>query len=319
MRPARTHTHVGQQGGTAGVDSRPRIGHVVPYDFRHPGRLTKDQLRGIQTIHENFARALSTYLTTLLRMVVDVRFMGVNLFAFAEFVDSLPDPDCVWVFSITNLEGKGIIEVNPQMVLLIVERSFGGSIKSELPPRPITSIEQRVAERSVERFLELYRQAWERASSLTIKMESFEADPRLAQIASASESCLLFSWEVLVKELSFGLNICLPLFVLDPVLRQLGTQNWLTVSAKRSTPDTKRQISEVVESTDMILRVFLGGTTVTLKELLDFQVGDVLVLDQKIHEPLPIEVSGARVLTGRPGVVGRKKAVQIVDWTEREV
>lgn len=319
MPALRSHSRVTHGRGAVDAGARSHAGHVVPYDFKHPGRLTKDQLRGIQTIHENFARALSTYLTTLLRMVVEVRFMGVNLFAFAEFVDSLAEPDCVWVFSLTNLEGKGIIELNPQMVLLIVERSFGGSIRSETAPRLITTIEQRVAERSVERFLELYRQAWERASSLTIKLESFEADPRLAQIASASESCLLFSWEITVKEMSFGLNICLPLFVLDPVLRQLATQNWLTVSAKRSTPDTKRQIGEVVESTNMTLRVFLGSTTVTMKELLDFQVGDVLVLDQKIHEPLAIEVNGVRLLTGRAGVVGRNKAVKIVNWIEGEV
>ncbi len=319
MRSARSHPGVVPENGNRDAGSRTRPGHVQLYDFKHAGRLTKDQLRGIQTIHENFARALSTYLTTLLRMVVDVRFMGVNLLAFAEFVDTLPESGCVWVFSLTNLEGKGIIELSPQMVLLIVERSFGGSVKSELLARPITSIEQRVAERSIERLLELYRQSWERASTLTVKLENFEADPRLAQIASASESCLLFSWEILVKELSFGLNICLPLFVLDPVLRQLGTQNWLTVSAKRSTPDTRRQIGEVVESTNMTLRVFLGQVTVSLKELLDFQVGDVWVLEQKVHDPLPIEVNGAKLLTGKPGVVGRNRAVQIVDWIEGEV
>ncbi|MCR4438145.1 MAG: flagellar motor switch protein FliM [bacterium] len=302
-----------QEGG------RGRTKQAIPYDFKHPGRLTKDQLRGIQTIHENFARALSTYLTTLLRTVVDVRFMGVNLFAFAEFVDSLPDPDCVWVFSLPTLEGKGMLEISPNMVLLIVERSFGGQASGELPQRPITSIEQKVAERTVERCLDLYRQAWERAATLTIKLESFEADPRLAQIASASETCLLFSWEVVVKEASFGLNICLPLFVLDPLLRQLATQNWLTVSAKRSTPETKRQIGELLETTTMAVRVFLGRTSITLKELLDLQVGDVLVLDQKINEGLLVEVNGAKLLMGRAGVVGRSRAVQIIDWIDNEV
>jgi len=308
-------------GGSPGVveANQQRAGQVVPYDFKHPGRLTKDQLRGVHTIHENFARSLSTYFTTLLRTVIDVRFMGVNLFAFAEFIDSLPEPDCVWVFSLTNLEGKGIIEISPDLVLLIVERSFGGHAQGELAPRPITTIEQRIAERTVERCLELYRQAWERAAALTVKLESFEADPRLAQIASASETCLLFSWEILFKENSFGLNVCLPLFVLDPVLRQLATQNWLTVSAKRSTPETKRQIGEVLQTTSMTLRVLLGHTRITLRELLDLQVGDVLLLEQKIDEPLMIEVNGARLLTGRAGVVGRSKAVQIVDWTDNEV
>lgn len=309
---------MGDSSGVA-VPNGQMVTQAVPYDFKHPGRLTKDQLRGVHTIHENFARSLSTYFTTVLRTVVDVRFMGVNLFAFAEFVDSLPDPDCVWVFSLTNLEGKGIIEISPDLVLLIVERSFGGPAHGELAPRPITAIEQRIAERTVERCLELYRQAWERAAALTVKLESFEADPRLAQIASASETCLLFSWEILFKEASYGLNICLPLFVLDPVLRELASQNWLTVSAKRSTPETKRQIGEVLQTTNMTLRAFLGRTVITLRELLDLQVGDVLLLDQKISEALAIEVNGAKLLSGNAGVVGRSRAVQIVDWTDNEV
>ena len=43
---------------------------INTYDFRHPARVSKDQLRTLQNLHDNFARLLSATFSTLQRSVI---------------------------------------------------------------------------------------------------------------------------------------------------------------------------------------------------------------------------------------------------------
>jgi len=45
---------------------------VTSYDFKHPARVNKDQLRTLENLHDNFARLLSSTFSGAMRSVVDV-------------------------------------------------------------------------------------------------------------------------------------------------------------------------------------------------------------------------------------------------------
>ncbi len=288
------------------------------YDFEHPGRMTKDQIRGLRTIHENFSRSLGTYFTTLLRTIVEVKFVDVHPMPFLEFLEGQSDPDCVWIFKLENLDGKGIMEVSPELVMLIVERLFGGEGGSEESNRAITSIEERVAEKIVRKCLDYYNQAWERVEPLNPILESFEHDPRLAQIASAGESCMIAIWDMTVRDATYSIKMCLPVFAIDPIMRKLSAQSWLAITPKKKTPLHRQQIQSVIESTGLDLRVYLGDTTVSMHELINFKIGDVIVLEQKIKHKLRVHVGDKRLFMARAGVIGANKAIRIVDWCKQE-
>src|SRR5262245_4502937 len=51
---------------------------AVPYDFRRPDRIAKDQLRSIHLLHENFARSLASSLSAYLRAYVLVNLVSVE-------------------------------------------------------------------------------------------------------------------------------------------------------------------------------------------------------------------------------------------------
>ena len=46
---------------------------VKIYDFKRPDKFSKDQIRTLQMLHENFGRMMNTYLSTNLRSLVDVQ------------------------------------------------------------------------------------------------------------------------------------------------------------------------------------------------------------------------------------------------------
>src|SRR5438270_10193518 len=118
---------------------------AIPYDFRRPDRIAKDQLRAIHLLHENFARTLAASLSAYLRAYVAVNLVSVEQLSFMEFSQCLPSPTCLVALGMKPFEGSAVLELNPALVFPIIEMLLGGSTKSLLKVnREITEIEQSV-------------------------------------------------------------------------------------------------------------------------------------------------------------------------------
>ncbi|MFZ0565331.1 MAG: FliM/FliN family flagellar motor C-terminal domain-containing protein [Chlamydiales bacterium] len=57
--------------------------------------------------------------------------------------------------------------------------------------------------------------------------------------------------------------------------------------------------------------VILGQTTLPMAACLELQEGDVLILDQKIDEPLSVQVGEQTPLHGFGGLVHTRKGIKI--------
>src|ERR1044071_466526 len=72
------------------IFSRNRRDHetveVRPYDFKRPERVSKDQMRSLQTLHESFARNFGVALSGYLRTIVEVKVAACEQMTYAEFV-----------------------------------------------------------------------------------------------------------------------------------------------------------------------------------------------------------------------------------------
>ena len=55
---------------------------VKVYDFKRPDKFSKDQIRTLYMLHENFARLLNTYLSTNLRTLVNISVASVEQLAY---------------------------------------------------------------------------------------------------------------------------------------------------------------------------------------------------------------------------------------------
>ncbi len=113
---------------------------IQPYDFRLPNRISKTQLRTIRTIHENFAESFSSFLVTKLKTIVTMSVNTVDQIYYSEYVMSVPDPACLFTFSIKHTDIKGILELNVDLALALVDRLLGGNGTSTKQQKIITPI-----------------------------------------------------------------------------------------------------------------------------------------------------------------------------------
>jgi flagellar motor switch protein FliM len=128
-------------------------GEISNYDFRRPNRISKNQVRTLQTVHESFAEVFGYYLVSKLQTVVSITVTSVDQLFYSEFILSVSNPSCLYVFDIEGTDGNGILEVSPQLALTIVERLLGGAAETQAKARSITPIEQAVIRGMIEHAL----------------------------------------------------------------------------------------------------------------------------------------------------------------------
>lgn len=288
------------------------------YDFRRPDRVSKDQMRTLQNLHEGYARQFSTTLTNFLRTFVEIELISVDQLTFSEFVMSIANPSCIYVFKMEPLEGSAIVEINPSLVFFIIDRLFGGQGRPSEQNRELTQIEQNVIHRIVERGLGDLKDVWEHIGVFSPKIETYETNPQFVQIAPPGETVILISLEVRMQNASGLMSLCFPYMLLDSVINNLSGESWMS-SQSSTTQETKEMLSHEINSLTLPVSAVIGQIRLSIKDLLQLQRGDILCIEKKKNTDLLVQIGSKTKMEGKTGLIGRKKAIEITKIVEKEV
>lgn len=283
-----------------------------PYDFRRPNKLSKDQTRTLLMLHENYARLLTTSLSTYLRSMVRAQVVSIGQMNYDEFTKSLHNPTVMNIVSMKPLEGNIVLELSPQLGFAIVDRLLGGFGYSLEKIRELTDVEQIVIKRAISKILPNIKEAWQVVAELNPAYEGIELNPLFTQIIPPTDQIVLVTLEVRIAE-AFGLmNICLPFAVLEPILDRLNTQVWFTRTTKPSTPQSFASIQIRLNQAEVPLAIELGKARISVGDLMNMNVGDVILLDKTVKSLLEVRVGNQIKFKGTPGVVDGRMGLQIV-------
>jgi len=115
---------------------------IKNYDFKRPQKFSKDVIRAVEVIHDNYARIVSNYLTAQLRSNVKVKIESVEQITYEEFIHSIPSTTVLNLFRIPPLDGQIILETNEEFVLRIFDVLAGGSGDKKPKFKELTDIEK---------------------------------------------------------------------------------------------------------------------------------------------------------------------------------
>ena len=303
-------TTVSKGGSTESPIGERRAVHL--YDFKHPERISKEQIRTLRTIHDNFARLFATNLSTSLRTLVDVNLLSIDQVTFSEYTMSLSVPSALYTLRLKALEGKGILEIAPQFLLYVVDRMLGGFGDTNSEAREITIIEQNVVSKMMQTIISLLNEVWSQVHPLDAGLEGFESDPQFIQIARASESLAIIFFEIRVRGTAYTMNFGIPYFVLEPILNKLSAQSIIALAGRRDKDTAPTSVRERVMATKLPLRVLLTETVMSVRDFIDLQPDDLVQLDHRTSQPLPIIIGEKLKFLGSGGQVGRHRAVRVI-------
>lgn len=284
---------------------------INTYDFRHPARVSKDQLRTLKNLHDNFARLLTSTFSTLQRSIIEINLVSVDQITYSEFIMSLSAPSCTYTFRLEPLEGVAIIDFSQSVVFSFVDRLFGGRGTSIVTEREITWIEKSIMNNIIDRSLRDLERTWERIISLECNVEMLETNPEFVQVVPASETVVLISFELKSENVSGLINLCYPYITIEPIALRLGGQN-LVSSTKEVPKEELLKNRKRIELFDTNIKAYLGSVNLTVGEMLELKVGDIVTLNTRVSEDIEVYVEDELKFYGRPGLFGKFKGVKIL-------
>jgi flagellar motor switch protein FliM len=307
------------EGDVSIGDDIPTVGYdpgmdATVYDFRRPERVSKEQLKGLQSLFENFAREVSIVFPPFLRTVVRADLISIDQLTYDEFILSVARPTSLTVVNMSPLEGNAVLELSSSMVFPILDRVLGGKGLTLAEARELTEIENRILQRICMMILDSLKRSWEHLIDFHLSILAQESDPLIVQIVAGSEMVILVGYEVHIGEQVGAMNLCVPLLVLNPVLAQISQQtHYMRTLPADVAAQTRRTIFDLVKKALVPVDAILGRVRLNLSQVADLQVGDVIQLESSPNEPAVVTVDDLPIYLAQPGRKGEQSAVQLLD------
>ena len=285
-----------------------RTAPVIAYNFRHPDRVSKDQIRSLHFLHDRFARNATASLSAFLRTTTELSIVSVEQFAYSEFLLALPDPTAFYAVSMKPYETLAALELNPGVAFAMIDRILGGSGESGAPQRALTEIEQNVVDAVVKLLLEHLQETWKTVTDIHFQIHARETRPQMLPVASWNEVVILVTFDLKVGEARGLLNICVPASLIE----SSGTNFVLGLqTAKRDrNPEEERWLTESLGRVSMQVTTDVE-TSLKTRELINLEPGQILSLGVPADIGVNIRVGNIVKFRGRLATSAGRAAVRI--------
>jgi flagellar motor switch protein FliM len=285
---------------------------IQPYNFWSPARFSKEQMRAVELVHEDLSERLTTSLPTFLRTNVRPRLVHIEQGRFHDFVKDFPQNTLFHLISLAPLPGHMVLTMSLNVSYLILEQRLGGKIEGRFTERALTEIDQSLLRGLVEHMLGDMKGAWSKVVSLEPSLEDSTINQHWVQMMMGNERVLLLTIEINIQGVTGTMSIFIPFNTLKPITDVLNPHIWIAGRKELQQDPVARQTAiQTTMKAVVPITVLLGSVELTLKDLMNLSVGDVIELDTNIDSPLIVKVANKKQFHGRVGKSRKRLGVQI--------
>ena len=293
---------------------------VKEYDFRTANRFPKEQMRTFHVVFETFSQLFSNRLSSILRVSCEVDVLSIEECSYSEFNNSLPTPVVLAVMEVSPMHGSLLTQISPELAYMIISRLFGGLSAGE-NSKSFTEIELALLERVLRQAANVFDEAWDKIITLSTHIKRIETSPQFAQITAPNEPIAVIILNVKMGEETGLMSVCIPHTATQPISQQLNTRLWFSGGTRDDgrSEEVLALLQQKLLTTPIPVTALFDQTPVTVSDIVNLQIGDVIKLDHAIDRPITIKVHHIPKFKASIGTLGSKYALQIVDLIKEEV
>ncbi len=284
---------------------------VVDFDISNQDRIIRGRMPVLEIINDRFSRLSTNAMANAMRKRVDVNPISIDMSKFGDFMRSLPVPTSINIFKIDPLRGNALMIIDTRLVFALVENFFGGAgTQPKIEGRDFTPIEQSIVTKVAKMLLENLEDAWRPVHEVGIELSRSEVNPQFATIVPPSDVVVVVSFEVELENAIGSLVICLPYATIEPIRSKL----YASYQSERLEVDHAwlTRFKERLMEIPVDVNITLGQSQITGRQLLNLELGDILVLDTDEEDLLKAQIQGVIKFYGIPGFVKGNSAFQVV-------
>jgi len=296
----------------AGLDE----GGIRPYNLATQERIVRGRMPTMELINERFARYLRIGLFNYMHRSAEISVGPIKVQKYSEFVRNLVVPTNLNLVQVKPLRGTGLVVFDPNLVFLVVDNLFGGDgrFHTRVEGRDFTPTEQRIIRGLLDVVFTEYARAWAPVYKIELEYVRSEMNSQFANIATPSEIVIATTFTLEFGGAQAEMHICKPYSMVEPIRDIL----YSTMQSDHLTQDNRwvKLLSRQLQTAEVPLTAQFGSAQVTLGDIVNLRVGDVIPLD--VPECLAVEVDGVPVIRGRFGTQNGHYAIRVERFVAEE-
>ncbi len=296
---------------------RDRRKRVVPYNFRRPDRLSKEQVRALYLLHDLFAHSLSSSLPLFMRAVSEVNLISVEQQSYGDYLRGLSDPTTIFTVAADSLRGVFAIEMNSSIAFPIIDRMLGGEGAELGEIRPATDLELKILEGFLSVVNENYREVWGTIVEFETEIMGRETRPQLLQIVPPNEIVAAIVYQVQIGDAKGLMSICLPVVMLEPVIDKFNKSSY--AAENPTPPEATFSLLKTISAVKFPVSAELERVPSAISDLMNLAVGDVLRTNHSVEKPVNVSIANTVKFIGRLAALDGKMVVQVMETNEKKV
>ncbi len=237
---------------------------------------------------------------------VELALGDVEALAPDEALGRLPEAVVGYRAALGGGEPSSLFALPRPLALTLVAGALGDESGAVAEDRELTPIEAPLFEYLMQEGLAAaLTETWPGARPAPVSLRGPDPSPRLTRLFAGLEVVFCCSFTLSGP---MGLHEWHWLVPAAGPLAQLARPS---AAAPAADAGTARKLEAAVRELPVEVVVGLGSAELTLAQLAALRPGDLLILDQRVAEPLPCALDGQTKFRGWPGRVGGRQAVSI--------
>ncbi len=293
------------------------------YDFYSPKKFTKDRLKVLNSIFDNYSRIAGSQINSLFRTSSELSVTTVEEQRYYEFSNALSDNDVLTLVNVRLPDNSKnpplLINASMSLMLSLIDRMLGGlGVESNVDMAyTYTEIEMALYRRVIQYIVGPLKDSWSNYINLDFELERLEGNPGMFQEIGVDETIVIVVIDVEMEGCSGRLSLCIPGNLLMNIYNIMDKRRASAMGEERNSQDIKMEILNNIKSSDLLVRAQMGDSVITLDDVYNLQVGDVIDLGTPKDSDIKLYVGDQPWFKGQLGVHKRNVAVRVEDLVEK--
>lgn len=284
------------------------------YDFYSPRKFSKDRLKILNSIYENYTRVINSRLNAMFHSTCEIEVESIEELRYYEFSNALREGDVLALVKINREELQEespiLIHLATPVLLTMMDRMMGGEGEPDDnldPDYKLTDLELNMYQDIISDMMNFLGRSWENYISLDFSYVRTETNPTLVQLIGYDDTVVIVGLDIRFPNSSGRLSMCLPGEMLTNIFTEISKD-----TAHRSRGEDKSEdIFDSLRDSDLEIIAELARTKLQLSDIYHLNVGDVVDIKQPKDSPIFLNISGRRWFDGRMGIYNKQMAVKI--------
>jgi len=285
---------------------------VLRYDLTDVNHyVTLSPAMTLKVVGDRFVPHLQAAISKAVLREVKVTAIPVQTVKFGNVIGNIQPMSSLNLLSVEPLTGSALLVMTANVVYFLLDHFLGGKGRLLVGEGDgYTAIEHRFVQKIVDMIVREFERAWQPIHKVAISKIRTDCFVRNMKVSADKDLVVTSAYHLEIKGTGAEFFFCFPFAHFDRLRKKIygGPGGEIAEQPEEDQTALKHHLTE---GCSVSVSGCLGEAVLTVPEIVDLEVGDLIMLNQHVHEDLELRVEGNTKFLGQTGAYKGKRAFQI--------